>query len=227
MSSDISDPHIVAVLQCAQSEFDLSGKTPFSLTIALTLHTKAPIMYSWDDTFFERLLSDGGLEYVERGHTDICEPSPPTARIFLQPREVELIPVRFCSSQPSKSGVDLSLIMNIGALKSGCTYEVKLPAAKVIIYWRWAERKDVQEHRQPAVGTFSTVQSAAEAVLRWWKGGEADTSLLLEKTSLLVFVEGEAVIIGWIGEAMRWPDDNFEVLGAQPARILGAFAPLS
>ncbi|KAI5248097.1 hypothetical protein E4T43_01449 [Aureobasidium subglaciale] len=214
MSSGRSDPYITAVLQGAQSEFDLSGKTPFGLMIALTLHAKAPIMYSQDDTFFERLLSDGGLEFVnietheqvERGRTDICkmglygqnEPSPPTATIFLQPGEVELIP----------SGVDLSLVMNIVALESGCTYEVKLPAGKAILYWRWAGHKDIQEHRQAAVGTLSTVQSAAEAVLKWWKDGKADTSLLLEKTSLPVFVEGEAVIIGCVGEAMQWPDNN-------------------
>ncbi|KAK5999722.1 hypothetical protein QM012_005128 [Aureobasidium pullulans] len=153
-------PHITAVLTNPQTELDLSGNKPFSLTITLTLHAKAPILcyIGEDDTFFlpHLALHDVGIifadlhtkQQISSSHLDICRitvfgsgPSRPLdehSRLYMQPRRPLIFEVPFTGHKNKGCGRNFhpSFYMATSGFETGHTYEATLPADRKISWWR-------------------------------------------------------------------------------------------
>ncbi|KAL2030119.1 hypothetical protein VTO58DRAFT_109312, partial [Aureobasidium pullulans] len=152
MQSTRPEPYLTAELRGDQTEFDLSGATRFNLTLAITLHARAPVFICEEGTFLQhnRALENIGILFTNRDTGEsqtgsyVCRPyefgPPTTPKTLLEPGKTVLTNIQF-NGYPEKikdRGFDMMLISNIAGFETACTFEGQLPAGQSIKYWRWA-----------------------------------------------------------------------------------------
>ncbi|THY82623.1 hypothetical protein D6C92_09960 [Aureobasidium pullulans] len=207
MQSTRSEPYLTAELRGDQTKFDLSGATRFNLTLAITLHARAPVLICEEGTFIQhnRALEDIGIFFTNRdtgkSHTGsyVCrlyECGPPTTpETLLEPGKTVLTNIQF-NGHPEKiknRGFDMMLIFNIGGFETGCTFEGQLPAGQNIKYWRWATLKECEA---PASWVSSTIKATVQSAMTWWNGDQGHekcASLPLEMEPLPIYIKGDGV----------------------------------
>ncbi|THY43693.1 hypothetical protein D6C99_07004 [Aureobasidium pullulans] len=219
MQSTRSEPYLTAELRGGQTEFDLSGTIRFNLTLAITLHAKAPILICEEGTFLQhnRALEDIGIVFTNRdtgkSHTGsyVCrlyECGPPTTpKTLLEPGKTVLSNIQF-NGHPEKiktRGFDMILIFNIGGFEIGCTFEGHLPVGQNIKYWRWATSEECEP---PASWVSSTIKATIQPAMTWWSGDQGHrkgASLPLEKQPLPIYIKGDGVVFTCTGTKMEMP----------------------
>ncbi|KAG9949361.1 hypothetical protein KCU85_g4338, partial [Aureobasidium melanogenum] len=215
MHSSRSPPYIIAVLSGAQTELDLSGDRPFSLSITLTLHAEAPIFcYIGDDNAFFRLphaLHDVGIEFTDqRTHKQIgtsqvaCtgfmdEPGPgrildSSSGLFLQPKSPVVFDIPFNGTRYKQGDnfFDLHLYMVSHGFEAGGTYKAALPTDRKLSWWRWAKSWEAEDQEPESSALMSGE-------------GKQRVPVLSENEQLPIYIEGDGLIFSCIGKPMEWP----------------------
>ncbi|THY02409.1 hypothetical protein D6D01_10296 [Aureobasidium pullulans] len=219
MQSTRAEPYLTAELRCDQTEFDLSGATRFKLTLAITLHARAPVLICEEGTFIQqnRALEDIGIFFTNRDtgelHTGsyvcrIYECGPPTTpQTLLEPGKTVLTNIQF-NGYPEKikdRGFDMMLIFNTAGFETGCTFEGQLPAGQSIRYWRWASS---EECGPPVSSVSSTIKATVQSAMTWWNGDQGHgrgASLPLEMELLPIYIEGDGVVFTCVGKKIEMP----------------------
>ncbi|KAG9663060.1 hypothetical protein KCU64_g1563, partial [Aureobasidium melanogenum] len=232
MQSAGSEPYITAVLTGAQTELDLSGNNPFSLTISLTLHAKAPIIcyIGEDNTFFlpQLALHAVGIifqdvqteQQISSSHLDICRvtdfqsgPARPLnehTRLYMHPGKPVIFDIPFSSPRKKQGigGFDLHFSMVTQGFRTGHTYHASLPTDRKISWWRWANFWEAEEQRQEDFVIMAALRSGIRSAVDWWTDREErkqGVSVLPENEQLPIHVQGNGVVFPCVGKSMEWP----------------------
>lgn len=222
------EPYLTAELLAPQAELDMSGKTPFRLQIAVTLHAQNPAICYFKDTFLwpQTALREPGIKFVKQGGDDkpiprsyvsVCtfgginRPWNPECCLFLTPGEPVLIDVPFGSLKPAaeqEEGFNLRMCLTTSGLETGCSYEAALPGTTKISWWRWASQDEVKKRVQVKPRT----SFAASIGARFWTTNKDDDEdvvpVLPEEQQLPVVVSGDEVVFACVGEPVKWPGDR-------------------
>ncbi|THV64880.1 hypothetical protein D6D28_09546 [Aureobasidium pullulans] len=219
MQSTSPEPYLTAELRGDQTEFDLSGATRFNLTLAITLHARAPVFICEEGTFLQhnRALENIGILFTNRDTGEsqtgsyVCrlyEFGPPTTpKTLLEPGKTVLTNIQF-NDYPEKikdRGFDMMLISNIAGFETACTFEGQLPAGQNIKYWRWAT---LEECGPPASWVTTTIKATVQSAMTWWNGDQGHgkgASLPLEMEPLPIYIKGDGVAFTCIGKKMEMP----------------------
>lgn len=168
MDKSAAEPYLEATLEAPQTELDLSGATPFSLKIIVTLHAQDPVLCYVADTFLwpQTALRESGIIFTKLdSHPEPVKRS--TAFIntgnftdrpwlvdhyrLLEPQNPISIDVPFGSRRglgAHPPEFDVRLWITTSGFETGGSYEAELPANGLISWWCWASEDELAEPGQ-------------------------------------------------------------------------------
>lgn len=180
MGEPATEPYLEATLDAPQTELDLSGRTPFRLSISATLHAQSPLLCYVADTFLwpQNALRAGGINFtklssqprpVKRSTVSINtgnfsdRPWLVNHCLLFSPQKAVIIDVPFGSLRGMGTyppAFDVRFWITTSGFETACSYEATLPDTGMISWWRWAS---VDELAGP-----SQIRESYRRSPSWW-----------------------------------------------------------